>query len=146
MTSFVPTCTTAVLTLLSPPSQRPSAENLIDGDDRAVLGLVWALMMKYLKFAQEDGENLSPKEALLRWVNLNTAGHPHAEAKDFKKSFHSGLVLCALLHKFRPSLIDYDSLSPEDARQNLQYALHGSLFPSHHMPPPPSPTHPTQLL
>lgn len=99
---------------------KPSSENLYDGDLRAVLGMIWALMMKYLKFAQEDGENLSPKEALLRWVNLNTAGHAGAEAKDFKKSFHNGLVLCALLHKFRPDLIDYESLSPENATANLQ--------------------------
>jgi hypothetical protein len=40
---------------------KPSAENLHDGDEPAVLGLIWALMMKYLKFAQEDDENLSPK-------------------------------------------------------------------------------------
>ena len=43
---------------------KPSAENLFDGDDRAVLGLVWALMMKYLKFATEDDESMSPKVQL----------------------------------------------------------------------------------
>eukprot|EP00049_Salpingoeca_infusionum_P009182 m.152573 g.152573 ORF g.152573 m.152573 type:complete len:1745 (-) comp14262_c0_seq1:1421-6655(-) len=102
---------------------KPSAENLLDGDERAVLGLVWALMMKYLKFAQEDDVNLSPKDALLNWVNLNTAGHANAEVTNFKSSFHNGLALCALIHKFRPELIDYDALNPEEGDANLQIAM-----------------------
>eukprot|EP00055_Hartaetosiga_balthica_P008816 m.33924 g.33924 ORF g.33924 m.33924 type:complete len:1745 (+) comp6485_c0_seq2:13-5247(+) len=101
---------------------KPSADNLLEGDERAVLGLVWALMMKYLKFAQEDEENLSPKDALLRWVNLNTKGHAHAHAENFTTSFRSGMVLCALIHKFRPDLIDYDSLVPEESSNNLRKA------------------------
>ncbi|EDQ86636.1 uncharacterized protein MONBRDRAFT_28031 [Monosiga brevicollis MX1] len=102
---------------------KPSPENLYDGDDRAVLGLIWALMMKYLKFAQEDDENLSPKEALLRWVNLNTNGHAHAEVSNFTKDFQNGMALCALIHKFRPELIPYDSLDPADKLHNLRLAI-----------------------
>ncbi|EGD76823.1 paramyosin [Salpingoeca rosetta] len=102
---------------------KPSPENLLEGDERAVLGLVWALMMKYLKFAQEDDETLSPKDALLRWVNLNTQGHAHAQATNFTTSFRDGMVLCALIHKFRPDLIDYDSLTPEDPLANLATAM-----------------------
>eukprot|EP00911_Craspedida_sp_UC1_P002721 UC1_evm2s1999 len=91
-------------------SLKPSADNLYEGDDRAVLGLVWALMMKYLKFAQEDDESLSPKEALLRWVNLNVGGYGLPEATSFTKSFRDGKILCALLHKFRPKLLDWDGI------------------------------------
>lgn len=102
---------------------KPSAENLFDGDDRAVLGLVWALMMKYLKFATEDDESMSPKDALLRWVNLNVSGYGLPEVKNFTKSFHDGRVFCALLHKFRPGLIDMDKLDPATPTDNLEMAM-----------------------
>lgn len=33
------------------------------------------------------------------------------------------MVLCAVIHKFRPDLIDYDALSPSDGQANLKLAM-----------------------
>jgi len=34
---------------------KPSAENFVDGDEKAVLGLIWAVMLKYMKIGDEEG-------------------------------------------------------------------------------------------
>eukprot|EP00051_Salpingoeca_urceolata_P017390 m.236470 g.236470 ORF g.236470 m.236470 type:complete len:1366 (+) comp18939_c2_seq7:236-4333(+) len=105
---------------------KPSAENLLEGDEKNVLGLLWALMMRYLKFQSDDEAEegqLSAKDALLRWVQLNTVGYKHVEITSYKASFKDGMALCALLHKFKPELIPYDTLLPSDGDDNLLLAM-----------------------
>ncbi len=92
-------------------SLKPSPENLLDGDEKAVLGLVWGIMMRFLKFSDDDAA-VSPKDALLQWVQLHTTSYRNVDVKTFTKSFNDGLALCALLHKFKPSLLNFDALDP----------------------------------
>ena len=84
--------------------------------------------MKYLKFSsgdEEDGGEVATnaKDALLRWVQLNTAGYAHVDIKGFKGSFNNGMAFCALLHKFKPELINYSELSPASDKENLLLAM-----------------------
>jgi hypothetical protein len=44
---------------------------------------------------------------------------------DFTKSFHNGMTLCALIHHFRPKLINYDALNPANSIDNLKVAFNG---------------------
>lgn len=103
-------------------SLKPSADNLLAGDDKAVLGLVWGIMMRFLKFSDDDAA-LSPKDSLLKWVELHTVGYPHLDIKSFTKSFNDGLALCALLHKFKPNMLQYENLKPSEGTKNLQLAM-----------------------
>ena len=57
------------------------------------------------------------------WVQNKTAGYKGVNVTNFTTSFHSGLALCALIHKFRPQLIDYDSLNEGDKLKNIQIAM-----------------------
>ena len=75
---------------------------------------------------QDDDTALSPKDSLLQWVQLHTAGYQHVDIKSFTKSFNDGMALCALLHKFRPSLLDYQSLDPSAGLKNLQIAMNAA--------------------
>jgi len=43
--------------------------------------------------------------------------------KDFTYSFQDGLALCALIHRHRPDLLDYDKLTSEDKMGNLNLAF-----------------------
>ena len=88
-----------------------------------VLGLVWALMLRFLKFSDDEDEKISPKDALLKWLQHTTAGYANVEVKNFTSSFHDGLALCALIHKHRPDLVNFEALTPADARGNLALAL-----------------------
>uniref|UniRef100_A0A3P9HIP1 F-actin monooxygenase n=1 Tax=Oryzias latipes TaxID=8090 RepID=A0A3P9HIP1_ORYLA len=60
---------------------------------------------------------------LLTWCKKQTEGYRNVSIKDLTSSWKSGIALCALIHRFKPQLIDFDSLNEEDHRENLQLAL-----------------------
>ncbi|XP_035014661.2 F-actin-monooxygenase mical1 isoform X1 [Hippoglossus stenolepis] len=62
-------------------------------------------------------------EELLKWCQTHTAGYEHVKVKDFSQSWRSGLALCALIHHFRPQLIDVSSLDESSAAHNNQLAF-----------------------
>ena len=89
---------------------RPSAEDIVDGQIQNVLGLIFSIMIKYMKFEGEAGEStLNAKDALLLWCKNKTASYG-LKVENFTSSFHSGLVLCAIVNKHRPKLLDYNAL------------------------------------
>jgi len=103
---------------------KTSAEDLIDGAEKSVLGLVFSILLKFMKIGDdEDGPQLSAKDALLMWVQNKTAGYDGVSVTNFTTSFHSGLALCALIHKFRPQLVDYASLKKDDKVGNIKIAM-----------------------
>ncbi|XP_076143144.1 F-actin-monooxygenase mical2b isoform X2 [Alosa pseudoharengus] len=73
--------------------------------------------------------NLSRRESEVRpgrlqtWCQKQTDGYRGVSVCDLTSSWANGLALCALIHRFRPGLIDYDSLNEEDCAQNLQLAF-----------------------
>ena len=38
-------------------------------------------------------------------------------------SFENGMAICAIIHRYRPDLIDYGSLDPQDIAVNNQLAF-----------------------
>ncbi|KAM6464760.1 F-actin-monooxygenase MICAL2 isoform 13-T14 [Liasis olivaceus] len=60
---------------------------------------------------------------LLTWCQKQTEGYKNVNVTDLTSSWKSGLALCAVMHHFRPDLIDFDSLNEEDAVENNQRAF-----------------------
>ncbi|XP_076011704.1 F-actin-monooxygenase MICAL2 isoform X2 [Genypterus blacodes] len=60
---------------------------------------------------------------LLTWCQRQTEGYRNVSVTDLTSSWESGMALCALIHRFKPQLIDFDSLNEEDHAANLQLAL-----------------------
>ncbi|XP_038621340.1 F-actin-monooxygenase MICAL2 isoform X5 [Tachyglossus aculeatus] len=60
---------------------------------------------------------------LLSWCQKQTEGYWRVEVTDLTTSWQSGLALCAIIHRFRPNLIDFDSLQEEDVAGNNQLAF-----------------------
>jgi len=100
-----------------------SAEDIVDGNAKFVLGLLFAVITKYMKLDEEDADSTDIKEALLLWLKNKTSTYTNLSIENFTKSFHDGLVFNALIHKMRPKLIPYDTLSPENKIENLTLAL-----------------------
>uniref|UniRef100_A0A8C3P093 F-actin monooxygenase n=1 Tax=Cyanoderma ruficeps TaxID=181631 RepID=A0A8C3P093_9PASS len=60
---------------------------------------------------------------LLTWCQKQTEGYRNVNVTDLTTSWKSGLALCAIIHRFRPDLIDFDALNEEDVVRNNQLAF-----------------------
>ncbi|NP_001382794.1 [F-actin]-monooxygenase MICAL2 isoform 1 [Rattus norvegicus] len=60
---------------------------------------------------------------LLTWCQQQTKGYQHVRVTDLTTSWRSGLALCAIIHSFRPELINFDSLNENDVVENNQLAF-----------------------
>ncbi|XP_074604341.1 eps15 homology domain containing protein-binding protein 1 [Brevipalpus obovatus] len=68
----------------------------------------------------------SPTEDLLSWCISITNEFYGLNVTDLTHSFKDGMAFCAIIHHFRPDLIDYYSLDPNNAKVNLKCAFDAS--------------------
>ncbi|XP_056383918.1 F-actin-monooxygenase MICAL2 isoform X2 [Hyla sarda] len=60
---------------------------------------------------------------LLTWCQKQTEAYRNVNVTNLTSSWKSGLALCAIIHHFRPDLIDFYSLNEDDAVRNNQLAF-----------------------
>uniref|UniRef100_A0A3B4WMJ2 Molecule interacting with CasL protein 1 n=1 Tax=Seriola lalandi dorsalis TaxID=1841481 RepID=A0A3B4WMJ2_SERLL len=75
------------------------------------------------KWSHMRQDSIGGFEELLKWCQNHTADYTNVNVKDFTQSWRSGLALCALIHHFRPKLIDMSSLDESSAVHNNQLAF-----------------------
>ncbi|KAK7129855.1 hypothetical protein R3I93_019487 [Phoxinus phoxinus] len=68
-------------------------------------------------------ESMARYSKLLTWCQEQTHGYMNVCVTDFTTSWRSGLGLCAVIHRFRPDLIDFASLEESEAEFNGQLGL-----------------------
>jgi len=61
--------------------------------------------------------------ALQIWCRRVTDEYENVNIIDMSTSWRDGLGFCAIIHHFRPSLIDYENLKSEDIYENNQLAF-----------------------
>lgn len=98
------------------------AEDIVDGNRKIILGLIWTLILRFT-ISNINEEGMTAKEGLLLWCQRKTACYDEVEVRDFSSSWNDGLAFCALLDIHRPDLIDFDSLDKNDHRGNMKLAF-----------------------
>ncbi|XP_029597924.1 protein-methionine sulfoxide oxidase mical3a [Salmo trutta] len=68
-------------------------------------------------------ESFSRSSKLLSWCQQQTQGCRGVAVSDLTTSWKSGLALCALIHHYRPDLIDFDSLEEDEGEVNMRLGL-----------------------
>jgi len=89
---------------------------------KMILGMIWAIILDY-QIKGISVEEMTAKEGLLLWCQKKTAGYKDVKVENFTTSWQSGLAFCALIHRHRPDLLDYDSLSKDNNAHNLELAF-----------------------
>ncbi|XP_033860649.3 EH domain-binding protein 1-like isoform X12 [Acipenser ruthenus] len=71
------------------------------------------------------GKKPNASQSLLAWCREVTKNYRGVKITNFTTSWRNGLAFCALFHHFRPDLLDYKSLNPQDIKENNKRAYDG---------------------
>ncbi|XP_049890839.1 microtubule-actin cross-linking factor 1 isoform X7 [Epinephelus moara] len=101
-------------------------DDITDGNPKLTLGLIWTIILHFqiseIYVSGESGD-LTAKEKLLLWSQQATEGYPGLRCVNFTSSWSDGRMFNALLHRYRPDLINMEVVSRQSNRENLEQAF-----------------------
>ncbi|GFQ67717.1 EH domain-binding protein 1 [Trichonephila clavata] len=76
-----------------------------------------------ISIESETEKSLLGVNDLLTWCKEVTKGYKGVNVTNMTTSWRNGLAFCAVIHHFRPDLIDFDLLSPYNIKENCKKAF-----------------------
>uniref|UniRef100_A0A3B5M1B4 Uncharacterized protein n=1 Tax=Xiphophorus couchianus TaxID=32473 RepID=A0A3B5M1B4_9TELE len=70
-----------------------------------------------------ESADLTAKEKLLLWSQQATEGYPGLRCTNFSSAWSDGRMFNALLHRYRPDLINMEAVTRQSNRENLEQAF-----------------------
>ncbi|KAJ3428276.1 protein-methionine sulfoxide oxidase mical-like protein [Anaeramoeba flamelloides] len=96
-------------------------EQILEHNEKSIRIMVWQLAMFHL-IQRYHQTKITPKELVLKWANSILSNYD-ITLNDFDESLRDGRVFCAILHHSDNSLLDFKTITKENAKENLQKAL-----------------------
>ncbi|KAJ9576955.1 hypothetical protein L9F63_006481, partial [Diploptera punctata] len=86
------------------------------------------LTLQPLSLQQDDGKSprlkeTTPGQDLLEWCKEVTRDYQGVKVTNLTTSWRNGMAFCAVIHHFRPDLVEFDSLSAYDVKGNCKKAF-----------------------
>ncbi|XP_010114841.1 PREDICTED: microtubule-actin cross-linking factor 1-like, partial [Chlamydotis macqueenii] len=85
-------------------------------------GCAAALQISDIYISGESGD-MSAKEKLLLWTQKVTAGYIGVKCTNFSSCWSDGKMFNALIHRYRPDLVDMERVQIQSNRENLEQAF-----------------------
>ncbi|XP_032503697.1 dystonin isoform X6 [Phocoena sinus] len=71
-----------------------------------------------------ESEDMSAKERLLLWTQQATEGYVGIQCENFTTCWRDGKLFNAIIHKYRPDLIDMNTVAVQSNLANLEHAFY----------------------
>ncbi|KAM4701985.1 microtubule-actin cross-linking factor 1 [Discoglossus pictus] len=101
-------------------------DDITDGNPKLTLGLIWTIILHFqisdIYVSGESGD-MSAKEKLLLWTQKVTAGYVGVKCTNFSSCWSDGKMFNALIHRYRPDLVDMQKVEVQSNRENLEQAF-----------------------
>eukprot|EP00079_Xenopus_tropicalis_P021542 XP_012812889.1 PREDICTED: microtubule-actin cross-linking factor 1 isoform X20 [Xenopus tropicalis] len=101
-------------------------DDITDGNPKLTLGLIWTIILHFqisdIYVSGESGD-MSAKEKLLLWTQKVTAGYTGIKCTNFSSCWSDGKMFNAIIHRYRPDLVDMQKVELQGNRENLEQAF-----------------------
>ncbi|XP_041439993.1 microtubule-actin cross-linking factor 1 isoform X4 [Xenopus laevis] len=101
-------------------------DDITDGNPKLTLGLIWTIILHFqisdIYVSGESGD-MSAKEKLLLWTQKVTAGYTGMKCTNFSSCWSDGKMFNAIIHRYRPDLVDMQRVELQSNQENLEQAF-----------------------
>ncbi|XP_033368895.1 dystonin isoform X8 [Parus major] len=101
-------------------------DDITDGNPKLTLGLIWTIILHFQIsdiHVTGESEDMSAKERLLLWSQQTTEGYAGIRCENFTTCWRDGRLFNAIIHKYRPDLIDMNTVAVQSNLANLEHAF-----------------------
>ncbi|XP_017594711.1 PREDICTED: dystonin isoform X6 [Corvus brachyrhynchos] len=101
-------------------------DDITDGNPKLTLGLIWTIILHFQIsdiHVTGESEDMSAKERLLLWSQQTTEGYAGIHCENFTTCWRDGRLFNAIIHKYRPDLIDMSTVAVQSNLANLEHAF-----------------------
>ncbi|XP_055462487.1 dystonin isoform X12 [Psammomys obesus] len=102
-------------------------DDITDGNPKLTLGLIWTIILHFQIsdiHVTGQSEDMSAKERLLLWTQQATEGYAGVRCENFTTCWRDGKLFNAIIHKYRPDLIDMNTVAVQSNLANLEHAFY----------------------
>lgn len=82
-------------------------DDIVDGNPKLILGLIWTIILNF-EISHDPENQVGAKATLVDWAKRATKGYKGVDVKNLTSSFRNGMAFNAIIHRFRPDIIDYE--------------------------------------